>query len=196
MKHKIEEQVNEIAELKLKVETLEKEMKENTTTSSLLLSNVNLADVCRHLDTDVEVTCLPDARLVDLQAAISKDNKKYKHVDLVTGHPCDENDVQDLIAQYRELINAAKKKSKELIVSSILPTLDDRKVNAKLELVNKSLIVLCLETGCEFVNNDSTFKYRDGNSIEACFDEEGENLSEFGIKRLLKNLRLFTPKKT
>ena len=191
MQHKIEEQMKDINDLKLKVE----EMKEDATKLSLLLGNVTLTNVCCHLETDVEVTCLPDASLEDLQAAICKDAQKYKNIYLVTGGPCDGNDVQDLIAQYRGIINAAKNKSKELIVSSILPTLEDKEVNAKIELVNKSLSVLCLETGCEFVDNDTTFKYRDGIVIEACFDEEGENLSEFGIKRLLKNLRLFTAKK-
>ena len=196
MQHKIEEQLKDINDLKLQVEELEKEIKEYTTISSLLLGNVSLADVCRHLQAAVEVICLPDASLEDLEATISKDNQKYKNIYLVTGGVCDGNDVQNLIAQYREIINAAKNKSKELIVSSILPTLENKEVNAKVELVNKSLQDICQDTGCEFVNNDSTFKYRDGTVNEACFDEEGENLSEFGIKRLLKNLRLFTAKKT
>ena len=195
MQHKIEEQVKEINELKLKVEALEKEMKEDTTTSSLLLSNVTLTDVCRHLEAGVEVTCLPDESLEDLQAAISKDDQKYKNIYLVTGHSQPGNDVQALIAQYRTVLVATRKKSEKVIVSSILPALEQEAVNAKIELANKSLSVLCQETGCEFIDNDFTFKYRDGTIIEDCFDEEGAHLSEFGIKRLLKNLRLFTAKK-
>ena len=195
MQHKIEEQVKEINELKLKVKSLEKEMKEDTTTSSLLLSNVTLTDVCRHLKAGVEVTCLPGASLEDLQFTISKDDQKYKNIYLVTGHSWPGNDVQALIAQYRTVLVVTRKKSKKVIVSSILPALEQEAVNAQIELANKSLSVLCQETGCEFIDNDSTFKYKDGTIVEDCFDEEGTNLSEFGIKRLLKNLRLFTAKK-
>ena len=185
------EEINEL-KTKLKVPDL---VTNDAPISSLLLSNVTLTDVCRHLETDVEFRCLPDASLKDLQATINKDNQKYNRVYLVTGCPSDENDVQALIVKYRNITEATKNKSKRVIVSSILPTLKEEEVNAKIELINKSLSVLCQETGCEFVNNNRTFKYGDGTINEDCFDEEGEGLSEVGIKRLLRNLQLFTTKK-
>ena len=133
--------------------------------------------MCRHLEADVEFTCLPDESLEDLEATFSKDDKKYKNIYLVTILPCDLNDVQFLMAQYREIIHATR-----VIVSSILSALEDKEVNVKIDLMNKSLNHLCQETGCEFVDNNGTFKYGDGAVIEGCFDEDGGILSEFGIK--------------
>ena len=197
---KLEEQDQEITKLKDTIGELVAKSKTtpdftDAPTSSLLLSNVTLTDVCHHLEVDVVVTCLPDATLEDLQAAISKDDQKYKHIYLVTGSLCDGNNVQDLNAQYRTMIDAMRNKSKRVIVSSILPILEDEEVNAKNDLLNKSLNDLCQEAGCEFVDNNRTFKYGDGSINEDCFDEEGESLSEFGIKRLLRNLGLLTTKK-
>ena len=196
---KLEEQDQEITKLKDTIGELVAKSKTipdftGAPASSLLLSNVTLTDVCHHLEVDVEVTCLPDATLEDLQAAISKDDQKYKNIYLVTGSPCDcdWNNVQDLNAQYRTIIDAAINISKRVVVSSILPIMEDEEVNTKIEFMNKSLNDLCQETGCEFVDNNRTFKYGDGSINEG---EEGESLSEFGIKRLLQKLGLLTTKK-
>ena len=163
-------------------------------TSSLLIGNVTLPDACRHLETDVEVICLPDASLEDLQAAISKDNQKYKNIYLVTCIKGSESD-KERNQQYQELLVAAKNKCKEVVVSSLLPTLEDDDINEMIKQLNTLLKGLCEEAGCVFVDNDRNFKYQDGTIIEACFDEEEEHLSEFGIKTLLKNIGLLTAKK-
>ena len=197
--NKLEEQNQEISDLRLKTEKKEikRELEMNDTpTSSLFLSNVSLTDVCRHLETDVEVTCLPGATLEDLQAAISKDKQKYKNIYLVTeyrGAGSDED--TDRRELYEELLKAAKNKCTEVKFSSVLPVVEDEDVNDKIKEINTILEGFCQEVGCVFIDNDRTFKYGDGNINEACFDEEGEHLSEFGIKRLLKNLRLLALKK-
>ena len=151
--------------------------------------------MCRHLEADVEVTCLPVVSLEDLQAAISKDNQKYKNIYLVTGYKCPGTDTEILKHQFQEIIDSARIKCTKITVASILPTLEDEEVNVKIKEINKALKAICNETGCEFVDNDLTFKYGDGTVIEACFDEEGELFSDFGIKRLLKNLGIFSAKR-
>ena len=163
-------------------------------TSSLLIGNVTLSDVCRHLDTDVEVICLPDASLEDLKVTISKDNQKYKSIYLVTCIRGTESD-KERNQQYQELLDAAKSKCKEVVVSSLLPALEDDDINETIKQLNTLLKGLCQEAGCAFVDNDRNFKYQDGTIIEACFDEEEKHLSEFGIKTLLKNIGLLTVKK-
>ena len=201
IKSEVKTQNEEINKLKLKLE--EKETKRETEpvmddgpTSSLLLSNVTLNDVCRHLETDVEVTCLPDATLEDLQATISKDDKRYKNIYLITGN---RGCVGELDTggkkQYEELLKAAQNKCKQITVASILPILEDEDLNEKIKEINTVLEGICHKEGCVFIDNDGTFKYQDGTTIEGCFNEERGSLSEFGIKRLLKNLGLLVLKK-
>ena len=132
-----------------------------------------MPDVCRHLETDVEVICLPDASLEDLQATISKDNQKYKNVYLDTGSKGADN-AEERKQKYQELLEAAKNKSVKVIVSSALPALEDDDANERIKQMNTLLESLCQEAGCVFVDNDLTFKYQGGSTIEACFDEEGE----------------------
>ena len=186
--------VQEIDELKNKIEHPASVI-EDAPTSSLLLCSVTLTDVCRHLETNVEVTCLPDASLEDLQAAISKDEQKYNNMYLVTSYKCIGTDIEILKHQYQEIIDSARINCTKITVASILPTLEDEEVNVKIKELNKALKDICKETGCEFVDNDHTFKYGDGTVIEGCFDEEGKLFSDFGIKRLLKNLGIFSAKR-
>ena len=191
----VKEQQQEINSLRSKLQDSDPKPDMNDDpTSSLLIGNVTLPDVCRHLDTGVEVICLPDASLEDLQAAISKDNQKYKNMYLVTGSKGADN-AEERKQKYQELLEAAKTKGVKVIVSSALPVLEDDDVNEKIKQMNKILEGLCQETGCMFVDNDLTFKYQGGSTIEACFDEEGEQLSEFGVKNLLRNIGLLTSKK-
>ena len=194
----VKEQQQEIISLKSKLQDLDRKLEINQInhdpTSSLLIGNVTMPDVCRHLETDVEVICLPDASLEDLQATISKDNQKYKNMYLVTGSKGADND-EERKQKYQELLEAAKNKCAKVIVSSALPALEDDDVNEKIQQINKILEGLCQEAGCMFVDNDLTFKYQGGSTIEACFDEEGEELSEFGVKNLLRNIGLLTSKK-
>ena len=203
LKSEVKTQNEEISKLKLKLE--EKETKrdiepvlvmDDAPTSSILLSNVTLTDVCRHLETDVKVTCLPDATLEDLQATISKDDKRYKNIYLITGNSgCVSELDTDGKKQYEELLKAAKNKCKQITIASVLPILEDEDLNKKIKEINTVLEGVCQKSGCVFVDNDRTFKYQDGTTVEGCFNEEGESLSEFGIKRLLKNLGLLVLKK-
>ena len=198
LKAEVKKQTKEISKLKLQKDNkreLERVM-DDAPTSSLLLGNVALTNVCRHLETDVEVTCLPDASFEDLQAVISKDNQKYKNIYLVTGNRASGSyeDI-DRKEQYKELLKAAKTKCTEVKISSVLPVMEDEDVTDKIKEINKILEGFCQQAGCVFVDNDRTFKYQDGSINEACFHEEGEHLSEFGIKRLLKNLGLLAVKK-
>ena len=171
MLQKLQEQHQEIMKLKLKLYETEQQTEnkpdfQDAPTSSLLIGNVALTDVRRHLETGVEVTCLPDATLQDLQAAISKNNQMYKNIYLVTGNTCARNDAEALKHQYQEIIHSAMQKAKKTFVASILPTLEDEDVNDKIKHLNKTLQVLCHERGCEFVDNDRTFKYGDETVID------------------------------
>ena len=195
----LKNQQEDINSLKLKLKDLETQYGPNsktneTPTSSLLIGNVPLPDVCRHLETDVEVTCLPDASLEDLQAAISKDEQKYKDIYLITGNKLGASDI-DLVLQYKDLINATRNKATNVIVSSVLPSVENEDFNDKIQHLNKALEAFCDEAGLVFINNDFTFKYMNGTINEDCFDDEGADLSELGIKKLLKNLGLLTVKK-
>ena len=191
----VKEQQQEINSLRSMLQDIDQKQEINDDpTSSLLIGNVTLPDVCRHLETDVEVICLPDASLEDLQAAISKDNQKYMNIYLVPGSKGADN-YEERKQKYQELLEAAKNKCVKVIVSSALPVLEDEDASKKIKQMNTLLESLCQEAGCVFVDNDRNFKYQDGNINESCFDEEEEHLSDFGIKTLLKNIGLLTAKK-
>ena len=162
----------------------------NHQVSSLLLCNTTLIDVCRHLEDDIEVTCLPDANLEDLQATINKDNQIYNNVYLVTQPKFTGKEREALEFQYQKFLEASKAKASKVVVSSVLPISD---INT--EHLNRALKVLCQDAGSTFVDNDCNFKHMDGTINEDCFDEEKGELSEFGIKRLLRNLGLIPSKK-
>ena len=114
---------------------------------------------------------------------------------MVSGNKLVASDVQTLVHQYKDLINATRKNATNVIVSSVLPSVENEDFNDKIQHLNKALEGSCDEAGLVFINNDFTFKYMNGTVNEDCFDDEGADLPELGIKKLLKNLGLLTVKK-
>ena len=186
----LEDQLNII---KVQNEESARKVTENPS-NSLLLSNLVLNDVCRYLDSGAEVSCLPEAKLDELQATVEKDEQKYKTIYLVMAHQGVEN-IQEIKESWIKLVQASKGKVMSVIVSSFLPTIDDEDVNNKIKQLNKCLEEVCSEQHAQFVNNDITFKHMDGTINDEYFEENSDILSVLGIKRLLKNLGLLKIRK-
>ena len=186
----LEDQLNII---KVQNEEAARKVAENPS-NSLLLCNLVLNDVCRYLDLGVDVSCLPEAKLDELQATVEKDEQKYKTIYLVMTHQGAEN-IQEIKESWIKLVQASKGKAMNVMVSSFIPTVDDEDINNKMKQLNKCLEEVCYEQRAQFVNNDITFKHMDGTINDEYFEENSDILSGPGTKRLLKNLGLLKNRK-
>ena len=185
----LEDQLNII-----KVQNEKASKADENPSNSLLLSNLVLNDVCRYLDSGVEVSCMSEAKLDELQATVEKDEQKYKTIYLVMAHQGIES-IQEVKESWVKLVQASKGKAMSVIVSSILPTIDEEEVNNKIKQLNKCLEEVCYEQHVQFVNNDITFKRMNEATNDEYFEENSDILSALGIKRLLKNLGLLKIRK-
>ena len=97
-------------------------------------------------------------------------------------------DMDGLMDRYKTLLEKATTIAQQVTVSSVLPRTDGK--NEKVGLLNSELYSLCEDTErCTFVDNDLTFKLRDGSANDGYLLGDG-HLSKSGTNKLVKNLNL------
>lgn len=92
---------------------------------------------------------------------------KYSSITLVIGgNDCDDpsSSPADVVKTYTDLIGKAQQKSTNVIIGSILPRHcpDDPNVSQRIDTVNAEIQVVCNDTNCKYVENNTSFKLLDG----------------------------------
>ena len=131
--------------------------------------------------------CMPGGRLDDITAACEEASRECDENTLFILH-AGTNDVEctrseELMAKYKEMIQSFRTKSRNIIVSGILPRRRAPKVfYDRAFSTNNRLKTLCAEEGIDFVDlwND----FYDITGKRQLFDEDGLHLNSVGSARL------------
>ncbi len=89
-----------------------------------------------------------------------------------------------MVEKFSTLVIKSKNIAQQLIVSSIIPRIDD--YQDKITALNAGLLSLCQEEHATFVNHDPSFIFQDGSVCDTLWLENG--LSKQGISKLVTNL--------
>jgi cell division protein FtsB len=122
-------------------------------------------------------------------------NDTYENIIIVIGtNECGKGTCCDLFRKNMEamLQEANRVAVSKVLVSSILPRVDDQEMMEKIAEFNDAIQELCQNSHCLFINNDYTFLYANGMPDFATLLEDGIHLSEEGSNRLCKNLNITT----
>ena len=125
--------------------------------------------------------------------AIKPRNKQYKQLLLV----CGTNEVstkktnEQIVKEVEQTLLLAKERAKEVHLSSVLPRLDDKVEQQKIDALNQLLVPLCNSLNVKFINNDLNFKYRDNTVDDSLLlPVDKLHLSFQGVTRLLQNCHM------
>ena len=100
--------------------------------------------------------------------------------------------VDELLHNYKCLVDDAKSLSEDIRVATILPRDDFQETTDRIDALNAGLVEMCTSRGLALVNNDDSFKLKDGPINDGYFLRDGTHLTKCGTNRLAKNLKLAT----
>lgn len=144
---------------------------------------------------DLSIKWTNGAMLCNVRKSLkaTKPRQKFKDITIV----CGTNDAatnkpnENIIKDCEKLLQLAKERAVNVQVSSILPRLDEKVPDNKMEDLNSRLKTACEERGAVFINNDLSFKYADGSVDDSLLQPVDKlHLSHQETKRLLRNLSL------
>ncbi len=160
----------------------------------LLLGDCILRDIQSKSD-NVTVEYTTGGKICDVRKRLRKVNpkrQKYKTITLI----CGTNDnvtkrpIHKIMDDYKSTIQEAKLRAETVVVSSVLPRTDENADMSKIDNVNQLLVTLVNETGCQFVNQDTNFRYRDDSVDDTLLSPDGVHLSANGVRKVIGNLKL------
>ena len=193
---------SENVELRLKVAELSRNASANAWRSfrdtdqvnkckSLIIGDSTVRSLNEKSINSTKVKSFPGGKIKDIQDEITVEDK-YEKIIIVAGtnEVPDTTDVKDVIDKFNELITEAKNHANSIILSSVLPRTDTPDLLETISELNSELEKLC-DDKVHFIDNDATFKLRDG-SVNNGFLYDGLHLSKEGIRSLAKNLGVDT----
>ena len=161
----------------------------------LVLTDSVLGYVDSRKLVNTDFTAVPGAKISNVKEMIT--NKHHgSSYDSITLHVAtndlnaleDATKLDDVIEEYKSLINETKTLTERIIVSSVCPRLDT--TGELVQPFNAALEALCDDTECTFINNTSSFTLADGTPNDGYIWQKGPHLTRPGVNRLIQNLKI------
>ena len=88
------------------------------------------------------------------------------------------------------MVKDAKKHCSYVRIATIPPRNVGEVTSCRIDALNAALVEMCSEDGITLINNDETFKLRDGSINDGYYVQDGVHLNKAGSNRLAKNLKV------
>ena len=98
------------------------------------------------------------------------------------------SDEDEILSDYRRLLELATQRANKVVVSSIPPVMNDDARQELTDSVNAQLTDVCKETGAVMICQDPNFRLANYAANDLLLHKDGIHLSEAGTHRLLQNL--------
>ena len=148
------------------------------------------------ISDDIKVECYRGARLSDLKKHLKGINPKkkiLKEIHIV----CGTNDIsttrpnEKIVQDYKAVLQLATQRAETVHLSSILPRIDGKVDQTRIDTMNLLLVALTNELDVSFKLHDKNFKFQDDTVDQSLFlVGDGLHLSEQGVIKMLTNLGL------
>ena len=163
----------------------------------LLIGSSVVRDVDPAKLANTDVISISGGRIRDVQKRLEDTSATYGRVSIVVGgNDCaaktGPEPLEDLVDQYKALIQHAKTKSAEVYAGTILPR-DDTSVpggSARIDALNACLLTMDATEGVTIVNNDVCYKLRDASINDGYYNSDLTHLNAAGTNRLAASMQL------
>lgn len=176
---------------KLKPSKIASQQSTSKRKTAFITCDKSSVDIKPHIQPDVDIITDDIHKIATDLASYKKSGIYYENIVIYPGNQAS-NSKKDLgktmKTNINNIVSAAQELSENVIVSSVCPS-SDSDVNGKITGINDELENICeRKNTVTYVNNTLNFTYRDG-SVDTCtLDGNGIELSETGMKRLIKNI--------
>ena len=202
MRDKLDVQTRTISSLESRVSELVSAKSSATASPTPVLDALVIgSSVLRDLDAttlqSTTIDCIRGGKIPDIHQRIKNKTNKYSSVSIIVGgNDCaaavDASPVDELLHNYKCLVDDAKSLSDDIRVATILPRDDCQETTDRIDALNAGLVEMCASSGLALVNNDDSFKLKDGSINDGYFLRDGTHPTKCGTNRLAKNLKLAT----
>ena len=202
MRDKLDVQTRTISSLESRVSKLVSAKLAATTSpapvlDALVMGSSDLRDLDATKLQSTTIDCIRGGKIPDVHQKIKNKKNKYSSVFIIVGgNDCaaavDASPVDELLHNYKCLVDDAKSLSEDIRVATILPRDDCQETTDRIDALNAGLVEMCASSGLALVNNDDSFKLKDGSINDGYFLRDGTHLTKCGTNRLAKNLKLAT----
>lgn len=169
---------------------IELEKADNKRKGTLLIGSSIIRDIKKDsYNIDREPVCIRGGRISDITASLLGIEEEYENIILQVGSNdcCSDRFNKDSFKDdYSILIQTAKSKGDNIVISSICPRLDDK--FGHIAEGNEILSRLSSDENCLFVNNDDIFRNSRGVIRTELYNNDGIHLSHTGTVKLAEHL--------
>ena len=167
----------------------------NVKQQDLLIGSSIIRDIDQTKLLNTEVICVKGGTITSVKEHLESTHEDYERITIaVGGNDCDAKQSKSpdaIVKSYRNLINTAKGKAKNISVSGICPRLTSEATQDTIDATNAGLNVMCSEEEqVSYVDNTTSFKLADGSANDGYYLADGIHITRAGTNKLAKNLNL------
>jgi hypothetical protein len=162
---------------------------------TLIIGDSIIRDLDPTIPDKLEIKSISGANLETVTSTLQTLEKKklnFERLIIVAGtKDCNNQNSSTLsiLENVEKVVTQAKKLSKNISFSSILPRTDNDSSNIKIKDVNDSIRTWCNQNSVAFVDNDCTFLTADKSPNDALL-LDGLHLNDKGTEKLIKNFNI------
>ena len=195
----IEEKTNEVSKLREEIAKLTNELSlrcwGNKLKKSLLLGDSLVRDIDSNKLENTDVKVLPNGTIKEAVDYLNQADELLNIIYICLGKDvCSQEviDPEEIKDCYENLLTVAKTKGNKIVVSGILPRLDNEVRAKNVECLNTVLASICLANDITFIDHNDCFMLRHGEINDGYLLPDGLHLTKPGTQRLVKNLNIPT----
>ena len=185
-----------VADLRTSVNKLTwKSFRKDGQRSHVLIGSSIIRDVTEEKLHDTEVICKRGGNISDVKTVVENLNPGYESITLVVGgNDCGASSpkpAENIVSSFGGLIDSAKSKSQDVIVTSICPRLTSEDTQERIEAVNAGLLAICNEREkVEFRDLSNIFKLADGSVNDGYIQKDGVHITQSAMNKIASKLNL------
>ena len=155
------------------------------------------SSVIRDIDADkienTDISCIRGGKIRDIHEQLKANTKDYKSISIVVGgNDCDSKSgttpTEELMSQYSAMVADARLQCPDVRLVTVLPRDVGTDTTDRIDALNAGIVELSNNEGLILINNDETFKLKDGSVNDGYYTGDGVHLNKAGSNRLAKNL--------
>ena len=136
--------------------------------NDLIIGSSVIRDIDQSKLQKTTVKCIRGGRIHGIGDVLKKSNENYKSVSIIVGgNDCGNRSaaaapVDEILTSYKERVAEARTLTSYIRIAIVLLRDVDQETSERIDALNAGLVEMCTAEGLTLINNEETFKLKDG----------------------------------